>query len=439
MMLRISSLIALTGLATVCAAHAELVPSSPDVNYVTYDEAVQIALHDNVDLLTLRSQEESLKYQSKQAIAPNEPVFSYARNDVPSFSLSQLPAQTVYQINWTLGFPGKALANSAAISHQAEATAQQALTQEINIMTSLSNSYVAFATNAAFYKFLLDEQKSDKELKKLIEKKFAASQASKVELLNAEVATQQIAQSILENRNDYDVQLTLFRQIIRRPSDTTLMPKIPEKIVIPPVKQSFVELVPVMLKNNHAVTAAARVMDSQSALLTNSMLQALPDLQLFANLNEWIPAGAPNGPNVLRDYSMGVGVVIPIFFPFNELQGIHAARENLGAAENQFTSQQLQAIAALQTAYTSLNATLKDLDTSERLVVPAAKSSFDLTLVTYGLGKADYLIVNQSRQAWHEASRDMLTKRQTAAQLYNQLITQMGCDIAKTEGPNACK
>jgi outer membrane protein TolC len=82
---------------------------------------------------------------------------------------------------------------------------------------------------------------------------------------------------------------------------------------------------------------------------------------------------------------------------------------------------------------------LKDLDTSEKLVVPAAKESFDLTLLTYGLGKADYFIVNQSRQAWHEASKDMLTKRQNAAQLYNQLITQMGCDIAKTEGPNVCR
>jgi outer membrane protein TolC len=430
--------LALAGLVSVCSALAEEVTPS-DVHYVSYDEAVQIALHDNVDLLALRNQEESLKYQSKQAIAPNEPVFSYVRNDTPSFSLTQQSAQTVYQINWTLGFPGKALANSTAIHHQAEATAQQALTQEITIMTSLSNSYVAFATNAAFYKFLLEEQRSDKELKKLIEKKFAASQASKVDLLNAEVATQLISQSILENRNEYDVQLTLFRQIIRRPSDLALMPKIPDKIVIPPVRQSFDELVPIMLKNNHAVAAASKNMEGQSALLANSMLQALPDFQLMAALNEWIPAGAPNGPNVLRDYSVGVGIAIPIFFPFNELQGVHAARENLGVAENQFSSQQLQAVAALQTAYTSLKATLKELETSEKLVVPAAKSSFDLTLLTYGLGKADYFIVNQSRQAWHEASRDMLTKRQTAAQLYNTLINQMGCDITKTEGPNVCK
>jgi outer membrane protein TolC len=440
MLWKFFQLIALLGFGLVRAALADLAPQPSDaVQYLSYDEAVQIALHDNVDLLALRDQEEALKYQSKQAIAPNEPVFSYTKDDVPSFSLTQQAAQTVYQINWTIGFPGKALANSSAINHQAESTSEQARTQEINIMTSLSNSYVQLATNLAFYKFLLDEQKRDAELKKLIEKRFAASQASKVDLLNAEVATQLISQAILENRNDYEIQLTQWRQIIRRPSQKHFMPKIPEKIVIPGVKQSFEDLVPIMLRNNHAVGAAQKVVDSQNALVTNSMLQALPDFQLTAGLNQWIPVGAPNGPNLTRDYTVGIGVVVPIFFPFNELQGVHAAQKSRGAAENQLSSQQLQAISALETAYTSLDAALKELDTSERLVVPAAKASFDLTLLTYGLGKADYLIVNQSRQAWHEASRDMLTKRQNAAQLYNQLITQMGCDIAKTEGPNVCK
>jgi len=431
-------ILVIIGISCWSFTRAEIDQTSPEAHELSYEDAVQLALHDNVDLLTLRNQEESFKFQSRQAIAPNEPTFTWMKNDIPGFSLTQTPAQTVYQVNWTLGFPGKALSNSASILHQSEAVAQQARAQEITLMTTLSNSYVTFATNAAFYKFLLDEQKKDGELIKLIEKRFSASQASKVDLLNAEVATQQLAQAILENRNDYDVQLTQFRQIIRRPSDKALFPKIPEKIIIPPVTQSFEDLVPVMLRNNQAIAAASKTVASQTSLETSAMLQALPDLQLTAGVNSWLPGSEPN-PGLSRDYTIGVGVVIPIFFPFNELQGIHAARKNRDAAETQYASQQLQAISGLQTAYASLKATLKDLDTSERLVVPAAKASFDLTLLTYGLGKADYLILNESRKAWHDASRDMITKRQNAAQFYNQLTSQMGCDITKTEGPNVCK
>jgi outer membrane protein len=413
--------------------------TSLGVRHLSFEEAVQIALHDNVDLLALREQEEAQKNQSKQALAPNEPTFSYTKDDVAAFSLSETAAQTVYQINWTLGFPGKAINQSASVRHQAEATAQQAINQEINIMTSLSNSYVTFSINQAFYRFLLEEQQKDKDLTRLLEKKFSASQAAKVDLLNAKVVTEQIAQSILQNRNDYEVQLTLFRQIMRRPTDRTLVPSIPENIVIPPVKQEFDDLVPVMLRNNHTVAQFQYQADSANSLVTNAWLQGLPDLQLTLAVNNWLPVGAPNGPSITRDYTFGVGVVVPIFFPFNELQGAKAAEHTRGSADYQLNSQQLQATASLQTAYTSLRATLKDLDASERLVVPAAKAGYDLTLLTYGLGKADYFMLNQSRIAWHDSMKDLLTKRQSAAQLYNQLIAQMGCDIAKTEGPNVCK
>lgn len=415
-----------------------LIAPVAELQYLNYEDAVRIALNDNVDLLALRNQEESLKFQSKQALSPNEPTVSLQRVDIPGLSLTQRPAVTIYQLNWTLGFPGKALSNSASIRNLAVSTSEQARAQEITIMTSLSNSYVTFATNQSFYRFLLEEQQKDKDLERLIEKKFAASQASKVDLLNASVATQQIAQALVQNRNDYAVQLTQFRQIIRRPMDKTLLPRIPDNFVIPDIKRPFEELIPVMLKNNHAVAAAQSTLASQSALHTNAMLQALPDLQFTAGINQWLPGPAPN-PTTPRDYTLGLAIVVPIFYPFNELQGVHAAGKNLAAAENQLTSQQLQAISGLQTAYTSLKATLKDLEMSEKLVVPAAKASYDLTLLTYGLGKADYFMLNQSRRSWHDSLRDVFTKRQSAAQFYNQLIAQMGCDIARTEGPNVCK
>ncbi len=413
--------------------------TSGEVRYLTYEEAVAIAFTDNVDLLAIREQEQSFKQRSAQALAPNEPVLSYNKNDVPGFSLTQKEAQAIYQLSWTLGFPGKALANSAVIRHQAEGAREQGSAQEIAIMTSLSNLYVSLATNEAFYKFYLDEQLRDRALRKLLEKKFAASQAAKVDLLNAEVVTQNIALNILENRNDYETYLTQFRQILRKPSDKLYFPKVPDKVSIPDILQTFDELVPLMLRNNHSISIAQKQVESSRATLTNASLQALPDFQLSAALNEWVPSAAPNGSSVLRDYSFGIGLQIPLFFALNELPGIHAARHDLGAAEHQYSSAQLQAISALQTAYTSLKASLKAVDVSQRLVVPAAKASYDLTLLTYGLGKANYFMLVQARQAWHDAERDLLTKRQSAGQFYNQLIAQMGCDPKKSEGAYVCK
>lgn len=416
------------------------VQPSGQLHYLTFDEAVQIALHDNVDLLAIREQAEGLKHLSRQALSPNEPVFSYLQSDKLGWGFNQTASETLYQVSWTLGFPGKALAQSASVRHQAEATTEQALNQEITVISLLSNSFVTFVTNDASYKFLLEEQRKDKELIKLLEKRFGASQAAKVDLLNAKVVTQQIAQSILQNRNDYELQLTEFRHIIKRPSDKTLFPRIPEQIIIPPLEKSFDALVEIMNKNSHAIAQAQKVVDGSTSLLTSAKLQALPDLQLSGSVNDWTPQASPNeNVGVTQSYSLGIGISVPIFFAFNELEGVKSAQHSKSAAEYQLTSQQLQAVNGLETAYTSLKAALKDLEASEKLVVPAAKESYDLTLLTYSLGKADYFALNQSRKAWHEAMKDLLTKRQNAAQFYNQLIAQIGCDISRPSGgPNAC-
>jgi outer membrane protein TolC len=428
--------VSLSGIAHADSSSIVLAAAAPQ--FLSFDEAARIALRENVDLQALRNLEAALKFQSRQALSPNNPVLSFTKNDIPGFNPGEDPAQTVYMLNWTLGFPGKAWSSSSALRHQAEAAGQNVVNQEIALMNSLSNAYASFANNQAFYEFLLDEQKQDKELRRLIERKYAASQAAKVDILNQEVTTQQIAQAILQNRNDYAVQLTQFRQLLRRPEDHTLFPKLPDKIAIPAVKQTFEQLVPVLLRNNHAINAARHTEESAASQLHVAQLQAFPDLQLSAGINKWKPTPAPN-QGLTRDYTLGLGLSIPIWFPFNELNGIHAAEESRAAAENQATSQQLQAIAALQTAYTSFGAALKDLEASEKLVVPAAKAAYDLTLLTYGLGKADYFVLGQARKTWHDSMRDMLTKRQAAVQLYTQLIAQMGCDIASTEGPYVCQ
>ena len=429
--------IALLGLATTHSSYATSAPAA-EVKYLTYTEAVEIALRDNWDLLALRNQEESFKLRSKQALAPNNPVFSLSRNDTPGFSLTQAAAQTSYALNWTLGFPGKSLTQSASTRHLGEATREQAISKEIDIITALSNNFISFSINQNFYQFLLEDQKRSKELMKLLEKKYSASQAAKVDLLNLEVVIQTTAQSILQNRNDYEILVTQFRQIIRRPEDKTLLPQIPTEIAIPKFSQSFEELVPLLLRNRHLLQASQKQVESAQALLNNARLQPFPDLQLMGGINNWLPSGAPLS-GILRDYSMSIGIAIPLFLPFNEIQGMKAASHDLLAAENQLESQRLQAVSDLQTTFTSLNAAQKELDGMVRLVVPAAKASYDLTLMTYSLGKADYFVLNQSRQSWVSSEKDLLTKRQSVAQLYNQLIAQVGCDITKTEGPHACQ
>jgi outer membrane protein TolC len=337
-----------------------------------------------------------------------------------------------------LGFPGKAFSQSANLRHQAEATREQAISREIDLLVALSNNYVSFSINSTFYHFLIDEQKRSERLLRLLEKKYATSQAAKVDILNSKVVSAQIDQDLLANRNDYEVLLTQFRQLIKKPDHNEMYPQVPKDIVVPPLNKTFEQLSHLMLKNKHLLLASDHQVEAAQSNLTLANLQAFPDLQLTTGMNVWNSVPGSPIPGVLRTYNFGIGIAIPLFFPFSELSGIKAARQDLMSADYQAQASRLQAIADLQTTYTGLQAAQKELKNLDALVVPAAKASYDLMALTYSLGKSDFFRLNDSRKSWFDSQRALLTKKQNEAQLYNQFIQNVGCDFSKTEGPHAC-
>jgi outer membrane protein TolC len=407
---------------------------------LTFPEAAKVALGANPDLLQLRYQEESQRYRARQSLAPNNPVFSYNKNDIPGLTLGETGGSNVYQIQWTLGFPGKALSQSAANRHQADALRQQSSAKEIDILVALSNNYVSLTSNDKLYLFLESEKRKAEQLVKLLEKKYAAAQAAQADLLNARVVVANLEHDILENRNDYQLLLTQFRNLLKKPGETRFEPLLPETIETPKLTKSYDELRDLMLRNRHQLKAADAQLSATNAALTSASLSPLPDFQLTTGLNIYnVPGASPlSSVGINRTYSLGIGIVVPIFFPFNELSGIQAATRDRDAAEAAADSQRIQAQADLQSAVTGFHSATRAIENYLNLVLPAAKASYDLTLTTYSLGKADYFILNEARKIWVQAQKDLLAKQVSAAQLYNQIVQQVGCDVTSSEGPDVC-
>ncbi len=405
---------------------------------LSFTEASKLALGLNPELVALRYQEEAQRYRARQALAPNNPVLGLSKNDLPGLSLTSEGASTVYTLSFTLGFPGKALSMSAASRHQAEALRQQASAKEIDILVALSNNYVGLAANQKLSDFLAEEFRKSQQLVKLLEKKYSAAQAAQTDLLNARVVVANLSHEILDNQNDLQQQLTLFRNLIKKPGTADFLPLIPEQIVIPRLKKSLPELTQLMLTNRHQLKAAQSQLAATQSALSTASLSPLPDLQLTGGLNLYHVSTAGPVPGIERDYSLGIAVAVPIFFPFNELSGIQAAARDRDAAEATAEAQRLQSQADLQTAYINFQSAQKALENFVGLVLPATKASYDLTLTTYSLGKADYFILNEARKSWTQAQKDMLSKQVAAAQYFNQIVQQVGCDSNSGEGPDAC-
>jgi outer membrane protein len=404
-----------------------------------FADAAVLALDDNADLQAIRSQEEALNARARQALAPNNPVLAYEKIDLPGPSPLSEPGSTSYSVSYTLGFPGKALSQSALLRHQAEAAARLSLGREIDILTALSDSYAALAANQKSAQVFAEEERRAEELQALLEKKLAAAQASQVDLLNAKVALAGLRQDILTNRHEQAKLVTAFLNLIHRSGSPDLRPRIPDEIPVPSLALGLEELRALMLRNAPALLAARKQVEASDAALAGAWLAPLPDLQLNAAMTIYKIPAAEALPGISRTYSMGIGVSLPIFYPFNELSGTHAARMDLSAAEAQAESQRLSSLAGLQDTFADLGAARQELENLASLVQPAAKSAYDLARLAYSLGRADYFVLNQARQAWIQAQKDVIARKLAAARLYDQLVDQVGCDFSNPEGPHACR
>lgn len=188
-------LISLTAHSTVSKEELK-----PEGKYLSYTEAAKLVLEKNPDILSIREQEASFKFKSIQAISPNEPQFSITKTDVPNPSIFSQGGATVYGIQWTLGFPGKAIYNSRQLEQQAMSQKETALQKELELLTSLSNIYVELSVNDNLIKSLNKELVRANQTVIITEKRYSAAQAAQTDILNAKFYKASVEHDIMIDR-----------------------------------------------------------------------------------------------------------------------------------------------------------------------------------------------------------------------------------------------
>jgi outer membrane protein TolC len=413
--------------------------SAPEVSQIGYEQAVIMAVEGNPDLASIRSQGESLKEKAKQALAPNSPVVSFTKNNLSSLNPSLRGASESMSLAYTLAFPGKSLIQSQGLDSQANSTRERSRDKELEVVTSVSNNFVALYVNKLRLK-LYDEQVSQsKNLVGMIEQKYRMAQASQVDLMNSKASLANLEHDVIVEIGERENQFTQFRNLIKRPSDLSIEPKIPEQVNIPSLDRSEEDLERMMLANSAKLKAASHQTQAAESALSNAKMAALPDFQFTAGVNVYyVPTAAPVTDQA-RDYNLGVGIAIPLFFPLNEMSQIRSAKKDLESMKYQETSNTMNAIANLRALVTQFKALLIQRESLKEHVVPMNKASYELTLKSYSYGKADYLLLKDARQNWYESQRTYYGSILDSAKVYNQILLQVGCDFTGRSTQYVCK
>lgn len=405
---------------------------------LSFEEAAAIALRDNTDIMQIRASEESAKHKETQALSPNSPFFIFNNNNAASpFRLIEGASKT-YGLQWTLGFPGKAIIQSKQFSQTALSLREQGYEKEVSILVSLSNLFISISSNHQLTKILEQETERTSEVLKIIERKYSMGQSAQVDLLSSKSAVAKLNHDLLNARETSKVLQAQFLTILRKPEEN--FEAEPNALIeVPELTLSQEEMIQMMLRNRHLLKANEFQVESASANATSAAIQWLPDIQFNASMNLYSIPGAQVNSSLSRDYSFGFQLVFPIFFPINDRNVYRAARSDLSAAEYQSDSARLQAISDLKTNYTLYQAGFRQLKDMKQFLLPAAKATYDLTLKTYSLGKADYLRLSDARTNWIQTQKDELSKRAELAQLFNNLTLNVGCDFRNKDGIHACQ
>jgi outer membrane protein TolC len=405
---------------------------------LTFEEASRLALQGNPDLTSLRMTEESLKYKARQSLAPNNPTLTIMKNDLVSPSPFKSSASSTIGIQYTLGFPGKALADNAQFNYRSASMREQSLGKEIELLMSLSNVYVALFVNDKAQSFLADEVEKAKNTVRLIEKKYSLAKAQQSEVLNARVVASSLEHELLTTKDERETLLAHFRALIKRPEAKDLEPEVPGKVELPEIGYNSEDLTKILLKNRPLLKAAVLERQAEDASVSRASLSALPDLQMTGNMNLYHLPDSQNIEGVNRTYSVGISLVIPIFFPLNDLSNIHAARKERDAAIYKEEAERVSSMADLQSLVVKYQGLKRQKKNLETYVLPATKASYDLTVKAYSLGSVDYLKLNAARETWIESEKEFFQKILAAAEIYNQITQQIGCDLAHKDSFHAC-
>ncbi len=410
-------------------AHARSLP---------FDEALSIALNENPELLSLQNQSESLKAQAAQALSPSNPVFFVNRTDSQYPQPFNRSGITSVGMGISLGFPGKAILQRRSIRYQSESMAQQARAKEIELITDLSDVYVALATNAKLHAVLGAERRRVKALMSVLQEQIKVGKGAETDVLNLKVVDGNLAVELVNLDSERNTLVARFRQVINRPNDSDIEPLIPQTVSIPAMDLTSGRLVSVLEVNRPGLKAAAAQRKSTEASLRRAKMSPLPDFTLSGQVNNAHSPAMTNLPGYQRTYSFGGGITIPIFYPANERYGIKAAKRDLDVAKNQERNEYLAAVSGLHAAFANLQTARAQIYNYSRLVIPSAKANYDLVLTNYSLGKMDYLRLNDARENWLQAQRGYITTLLNGARLFNQIIRQLGCDPSQASGYYAC-
>ena len=362
-------------------------PAQAAETVFSIDQLVALAYQNNPSVKAARERWMSAQHSIKQAYAPNDPMFFYTNSDSPKNPFGRASLQE-YNITEPFQFPGKALLQTDQAKRNADIAR---LTYEATLRDTRAS------VQTGYYQLLLDQTSSgvnaenvenlDRVLK-VTQIAYTANQVTQTDFISAEFdlavarnLQQQYRTAILNDK-------TALNQLLYRSVDEPLA--VDTTLTLNPLQQRVDALVDQAWMVRQEILQSALTEKNSNTALYLAKMEYLPDFSVGFQIDNYLVASFAPRPSQTTDWSIQVGMSLPIFFWLKQNEDVERARHDLQAARDDMGSLRSQTAAAVTSLYRSAQYQYETAALYRDSLTPLARQNFQVALIAYQSGKIDF-------------------------------------------------
>lgn len=379
---------------------------------LTLDQAIREALTQNPQVRGARYRWESAQHQIVQNYTPADPQFSFEDVDSHRGLLYGSSAHSL-TIAEPLQFPGKGLLQGRVAKRNAEVARLTYRAAVRDLRAQVQIAYHVIQLDLALNDLIAENAATLERVLNVTRIAYTANLATQGDVINAkfalEATREQLRQQAVTVAND---RTALNILLARRPDEPL---GVDRHFDLGSFKTSLDQAIARAVSSRQEILEAALAQKNHDTALTLARLEYAPDYTLLFGFDHYLTASAAPEPNHTEDFNAGISFNMPIFF-WAKNEDIRSAGRNLDAAREDLDSIRLQTAGQVTTFYRQIlryrEAALLYRDT----LIPLAHQAFEVMLVAYQSGKADFTtLISTFRQQSDARSTYLLTVNQYLA------------------------
>ncbi len=372
---------------------------------LSVDDLVKMAVASNPQVRMAKAQYMAAMHQIDQAYAPNDPVVGWLDGQSPT-GFGKPTLQTL-SVSEQFQFPGKAWLQGDVAHRNAEIA-------RLAYMAAVRDAKAQVKT--AYYQALLDgaladtaaENATNIDLMRQVAKvAYVANQVPQSDVINAEFDLTAASQTYLTSRVAEQNDEATINQILGRDPRTPL--QFVTTVTIEPLKAPLDSVLQTALAMRQEVLEAALTEKNSATALKLAHMEVLPDFTVTYFKDRWpLVSGAP-APNITTDNGAAINMNIPVFYIFKQREDAKSAEHLLEAARSNLRNVELQSQTSITQLYRTTDLAFEVASRYHDSLIPLARQSFQVALVSYQSRKADFAYLATTLQRIYTARINYLT------------------------------